>query len=155
MLILSLLTIGVFMSWVSFRFFGRYAALYVPIAYIAMTVTLMVDQKAGIATGFAAVIFNSFMFQGTLMSFIVPIAGVFIGIHMAKGRVDRFSIVRGAIFIAAATLVAAVSIAAFSGDKIDMAVFPAALANGPYCALAPCRSRRRPLGFAPHSGCLK
>ncbi len=129
-LILILVSVSVFISWVSYRFFGRYGAIYVPIAFIAMTLTLMVDQKAGIATGLAVTIFNAFMFQGSLMSLVAPIAGIFMGIHTAKGRVDRFGIVKGAVYIAGATLIAAASVAAFSGDKIDAGVLPAAIANG-------------------------
>ncbi len=129
-LILTLLTAGVFMSWASYRFLGRYGALYVPIAFIAMTITLMVDDNAGIATGFASIIFNAFMFQGTVLSFVSPIAGLFIGVKIAKGRVDRFSIVKGAAYIAAATLIAAASVAAFSGERLDPAMIPSAIVNG-------------------------
>ncbi|HNZ09028.1 MAG TPA: HDIG domain-containing protein [Bacillota bacterium] len=125
-----LITVGVFMSWAAYRFLGDYAPLYVPVAYIAMSLTLMVDSRTAMAAGVTTTVFNCFMFQGSLMSMIGPLTGVVLGINMARDLTDRFSMVRAALYIAAGTAVTGASVSALAGDLPTAGILVASATNG-------------------------
>lgn len=135
LLSITLITVGVFMSWAAYRFLGEYASLYVPVAYIAMSLTLMVDSRTAMAAGVTTAVFNSFMFQGSLMSMVGPLAGVVLGIHMARDLTDRFSMVRAAIYIAAGTAVTGASVSALAGDLPTAGILVASATNGLFSAI--------------------
>lgn len=127
---LALITSGVTMSWAAYRFLGTNGQLYVPVAFIVMTLTLMADSGTAMGAGLAAALFNGLMFQGSLISVIPPLAGVLVGIRMARGLSDRFSMVRTALYIAIATLIAAAAVSSLSGDVPDAGIIAASAVNG-------------------------
>ena len=129
-LALILVTVSLFMSWAAYRYLGKYGPLFVPLAYIAMSLTLMVDTRTAITASVAALIFNGFMFEGSLMSLLGPMAGIVLGILTARGLADRFSMVRAAFYIALSTMVSGAAISALTGEEPNGGLVLASVANG-------------------------